>query len=188
MNDQALSLYQIPLILLGSFFFGESVIIPAAALASQGIWSPLNVLVYAYLGTLASDSSWFFLGKIIDKLGARWRTWYEHLAKKIPPKLARTLEQRPFLTYAFVKFLYGWRIAFIVFISLERTPFKRFLLHNAIGILPWLLVVGSIGWIAGESAARFILENTAYLAGGLLLLIVIFKLCTHFLTKLFARE
>src|SRR3989344_3978823 len=54
--------YEFPALFFGGFFFGETVIIPAAFLAGQDILSLNEVFWITYIGTVSADTLWFLAG------------------------------------------------------------------------------------------------------------------------------
>ncbi|MBI4133567.1 hypothetical protein HY478_03060 [Candidatus Uhrbacteria bacterium] len=92
-----LSLYQLPAIFISSFFFGESVILTAAFLSSQGLWSIFNVFWISLAGTLVSDVLWFYFGYRILGLFECWEVHCRQ-SEKMLPALERITGRRPFLS------------------------------------------------------------------------------------------
>ncbi len=179
-----LSFYQLPAIFWGAFFFGETVVITAAFLSAQGIWSLLNVFWLALAGTLISDALWFLFGKSFLKLLNRWQR-YQQKHDKFVKKLERILGRRPFLVLLFIKFLYGTRILTIIYLSLRKIRFRTFLIFNTIGTLVWLVVMIAIGWLAGKGIANVIpvFHRIGYALSLLVLFLIIFKVITSWLGK-----
>lgn len=60
-----LSAHQILLIFLGSFFFGDTVLLSLALAAANGIVSIQSLLIFSFLGTIISDTIWFYAGKYL---------------------------------------------------------------------------------------------------------------------------
>lgn len=181
--------YQAPAIFLGAFFFGETVIITAAFLAAHGVWSISLVFWLALIGTVVSDSLWFFLGRYFFVKTNRWqneREKYDHFLVK----LERLFGRKPFLILLFIKFLYGTRILTIVYLSLRRMPFWLFLLFNTLGTVIWLLVVLAIGWFAGLGIANIlpVFHRVEYAVSILLLILVLYKIVSSWIEKKIAKE
>jgi len=158
-----LTMYQLPAIFFGAFFFGETVIITAAFLAGQGIWSVYTVFILAFFGTIISDSLWFLFGQSILHVITRWkrgRKKVHELEKEEVPLKKHT----PFFVLLFIKFLYGTRILTIIYLSSRKMSFWLFTLFNAIGTTIWLIVMISIGWGAAKGTSQFspLLQKTEY--------------------------
>src|SRR3989344_7628269 len=144
-----LTTYQLPAIFIGAFFFGETVILAAAFLAGQGIWSVESVFWLSLAGTVASDSLWFLLGLTFFKFTKRWEKFQDKY-KLFLAKLEKITGQKPFLSLLFIKFLYGTRILTIIYLSIRKIHFGRFLIFNTVGTILWLFVMIGVGWLVGQ--------------------------------------
>lgn len=181
---QLLSLYQMPSIFFGAFFFGETVIISAAFLAAEGLWSIYTVFWLSLLGTIVSDSLWFFLGK---QLLTRTKKWEKYKKKHdtLISKLQTLAGDRPFLALLFIKFLYGTRILTIIYLSMRKIHFSLFLLFDTIGSLIWLVAIVAIGWLAGKGIVNMvpIFKKFEYALLILAVVLIIFKIGTTWISK-----
>lgn len=184
-----LTAYQYPAIFIGSFFFGESVIITAAFLAGQGIWSVQAVFWLALIGTIVSDSIWFLFGQSIIRSLKYWQRMlskYEQYLQKIE----RLTGNKPFLALLFIKFLYGTRILTILYMSVRKMSYGRFLLFNTIGTIFWLVTMVAIGWLAGKGITNFIpvVARVEYLLLAVALLIIMYKAVSTWMEKRFIKK
>lgn len=184
-----LSLYQLPAIFLGAFFFGETIIITAAFLSAQGIWTPMNVFWLSLAGTIMSDSLWFFFGQYILNITHRWER-YKSQNEKLLARLERITGKRPFLSLLFIKFLYGTRILTIIYLSVRKISFSSFFIFDLLGSTLWLIVIVAIGWLAGKSVVNLIpvLNKFEYALLLLIILIIFFKFGTAWLNKKITKE
>lgn len=141
------------IVFFGAFFFGETMIIPAAALAAQGHFSIFAVAGWGYAGTVVSDSIWFVSSgparRFLER-SLRRRTQYERVLGWI----SRRFGERPERALLFIKFVYGTRIATIVYLSLSRLSLRRFTTLNGVGTAIWIPVIVTVGWLAGRGAAN----------------------------------
>jgi membrane protein DedA with SNARE-associated domain len=140
------------LIFFGAFLFGETLIIPAAALAAQGQLSPWAVGGWAYLGTVVSDTLWFRLAG----LAGRHLSNHEGSRRRYLTVLAwldRRFGARPERALLFVKFVYGTRIATIIYLSARKLKLRLFVAYNASGAVLWVVVIVTVGWLAGRGLA-----------------------------------
>lgn len=184
-----LSLYQLPAIFLGAFFFGETVIITAAFLAAQGFWSLGNIFWLSLAGTLISDSLWFLFGQRILQIFHRWER-YKEQSTNLLATLEKITGQRPFLSLLFIKFLYGTRILTIVYLSIRKMKFLTFAVFDTIGSALWLAIIISIGWLAGKGIINLVpfLNKFEYAMLFLILVILIFRFGTIWLSKKITKE
>ena len=176
--------YQMPAIFLGAFFFGETVILTAAFLAGQGIWSVASVFWLSLVGTVVSDSLWFVLGQAFFKFTKRWEK-YQDKYQTFLLKLETITGRRPFLSLLFIKFLYGTRILTILYLSIREVRYFTFLLFNTVGTILWLLVMISIGWLVGRGAMNVadVFYKVEYALTALVLLIVLYRIIAAWLGK-----
>ena len=175
--------HQILLVFLGSFFFGDTVILSFALLSGQGVLSVYTLLIFGFLGTVVSDSLWFFLGKyffMIDYLKKKIKRY-----KGVVSSVRKITGKRPFLVLLFAKFMYGTRILFIVYLSVRKLSYTTFLMFNMLGTAIWLLTLTAIGWFAARGTVNLIpaLRQGEYLLTIFIVLAVIIRLITQWITK-----
>lgn len=176
--------YQLPAIFFGAIFFGETVIITAAFLAGQEVWSISSVFWLSLFGTLLSDTLWFFCGQTIFKMAHKWER-YKNTYDTMLRNVEKLTGKKPFLSLLFIKFLYGTRILNIVYLSIRKIPFSTFLLFDTLGTIIWLAVLLPIGWYAGQQLADVtdIVRKTSYALTTLVVLILANKFVSVWLGK-----
>ncbi len=164
--------YQLPAMFLGSFFFGETIILAAAFLAGQGMWSVFTVFWVTFLGTIISDAVWFFAGR---RMGALSDSWQKKQAayKKLLSFLEQMTGRRAFLSLLFIKFLYGTRIISILYLSIHKLRFRTFFVFNAMGTFLWLMVMVGVGWYASKQVGSEIPDMKKFQYGASLLFLFI---------------
>ena len=184
-----LSWYQMPALFLGAFLFGETVVLAAAFLAAQGLWSAWTVWWLTLLGTLSADALWFFYGQKILSFFHRWEI-YRRYREKFLAKLERTTGTRPYLSLLFIKAVYGTRILTIIYLSLRRVNFLTFLVFDAIGSAWWLGVIVLFGSLAGKSITELlpIVDNLEYAALAIVLIVVIWRIIFSWLSQKTIKE
>ena len=151
-----LSDYPAVLVLLLITVTGETVVLAAVVVATQGVWSLTDVMLWCFAGTVASDAAWFRLAGAVDE---RW------LAERAGPRRRRVLAslrgltgERPWAALVFIKFLYGSRFLMLVYLATRRVPLRRFLAFDALGTVLWLAVLG----IGSRLFARFFASASAW--------------------------
>lgn len=144
--------YRSWIVFVGTFFFGDSVVLAAGALAAQGHWQLPWVFAWALLGTVISDTVWFSMS---GRALARIRRDPDRLARlnRVTAKLDRWVGDHPHRGLLFVKLLYGTRVLSLVYMSVRRVPTRRFVTFDAFGAMLWLAVLLPIGWFAGTQLA-----------------------------------
>lgn len=164
--------YPLLAIFVGAFFFGETVIISAAVLAGQHSIALFDVFWISLVATIISDAMWFLFGNIIFKYinkHAEKKKQYNNFIKK----LELLTGHRPFLSLLFIKFLYGTRILTIIYLSIRKIGFWKFILFDTIGTFLWLIVMILIGWLAGVGVINLI---PAFNSIGYILMVIFFVL------------
>jgi membrane protein DedA with SNARE-associated domain len=146
--EQLLTSYQLIFILVGSFLFGETIIITAAFLSTKMGWSPIVVFLLSFLGTITSDVCWFILGKYFSDNVKKSKFWKNKYPKK--RALVRKIVINPKTTLFYYKFLYGFRVLSILYVAGMGMTTADFVLFNSLGTFIWLIVIISIGWFAGK--------------------------------------
>lgn len=145
----SLALHKSWIVLLGTFFLGESVVLAASALAAQGTWSVGAVAGWAFLGTVVSDTVWF---RSASAGIERWTSDAGRNARltRTSERLDRLTGEHPHRALLFVKFVYGTRIASLVYMAIRRVETHRFVIFDSIGTTLWLAVMIPIGWAIGS--------------------------------------
>ena len=143
-----LTLYQVPALFVGAFFFGEAVILAAALLAQDGLWNIWTVFGVSFVATVVSDAICYYIGSTIF-FKKKWFLKYENKYKGMVELLDNKVSQRPYLSLLIIKFLYGTRIVTILYLAVKEIGFWKFLLFDIVGTFVWLVAILSIGWFAG---------------------------------------
>lgn len=175
--------YREPAIFLGAFFFGETFIITAALLATQGIWSLSDVFLLSFIGTILSDSLWFFFGSKIFHITHRWeKTKAAH--ERFVQAITKLVGSHPFFLLLVIKFLYGTRILTILYLSMKRMKFGLFFIYNSMGTIIWLSVLLSLGWFIGYSTGYVsAVKQFQYAIFALAALFIVLRLVTKWIEK-----
>jgi len=181
--------YRLVAVFLGSFFFGDSVIITAAYLAGQLHWSVIPIFVVAVLGTVIADTLWFLLGLVMTKHGSHIR-----LFEKQRDQTARLMEKitgkHPHRALVYIKFLYGARIAMILYAAARGVSFRTFTVYNSLGVLLWFIIFFPLGYLAGRGVAR-VMPFAGALEAALVVLVasfIIVRLFNIWLTREVEKE
>jgi membrane protein DedA with SNARE-associated domain len=134
-------------IIVGTFFEGETILVLGGFTAHRGYLALPWVIASAFLGSLCGDQLFFYLGRRHgDALLARRPSWRTRVEK------ATTLLER-FRRPVMIgfRFVYGLRTATPFVIGMSRIPAWEFFLYNAAGALLWATVVGSGGYLVGNT-------------------------------------
>ncbi|MGD9161656.1 MAG: hypothetical protein PVG39_24815 [Desulfobacteraceae bacterium] len=150
-----LSTYSEVICFLGAFFAGTGFVIFLATLAGQNVISPMILLCYAFLGNFLSDLIWFSLGRAVLFEKASSMKMLVKAKNQTTAFMAR-MESREYLVFIFIKFVYGIRIAAILYFGSIRYQWSKFFKYNALGVFIINLVALGVGWSAGKGLTIFI--------------------------------
>ncbi len=184
-----LTTYQIPTIFTGAFFFGDSVILAGAYLAGELRWSPVPLFLAALAGTIVSDVLWYLFGRFFSDRFSEVR-FLKKEREKMSGFIARLVGEKPLVALIMVKFLYGSRIAMILYAAASGIKFWTFMFFNGIGAIIWLLVFIPLGYLAGMGVS-----HAAPLMGAvptalvvLVISIIVFRAITIWMEKKVAEK
>lgn len=179
-----LTVYQLTSIFLGAFFFGDSVILTGSYLAGQLSWSPVPLFLAALAGTLISDTLWFFFGKYFAGRFSEVK-FLKKEREKMSGFIARLVGEKPLTALVLVKFLYGSRVAMILYAAASGISFWTFSIFNGIGAIVWLLVFIPLGYLAGKGVghAAPVLEALPAAAVVLVGSFIVFRIVTIWMEK-----
>ena len=153
---------------------GETALILAAVLASQGKLQIWLVIVIASASAIAGDNLGYLLGR---KLGRRVLT-------APGPMQARRTEvidagDRFFAKHGPKAVFIGRWIALVRFAvawlaGIDHMHFRTFFIYNALGGISWAIAYGLVGYFAGKAAADAITKYGVFAAVALVALIIAF--------------
>lgn len=152
---QVLGQYGNLIVFLGVMIGGEAILLPAVFLASIGVMDLFWVLFFGLAGIMLSDSVWYWVGtklhgrsdyvdKIINR--QRYQKQIDLLRRKFTKHSNRIL--------IFSKFVYGTRIATILYSGYRKITYETFLKYNFIGSFLWLILITLLGYGIGLSWQR----------------------------------
>jgi membrane protein DedA with SNARE-associated domain len=139
-------------VFLGSVFEGETVLVLGGFAAHEGYLNMPLIILTAFFGALAGDWTFFFLGrKYGRKVIEKWPRIGCHLRRSLD-LINGNCKKMSFS----LRFMYGFRS--IIPFSIGQSPIntRDFLIYNAAGALLWVIVMGALGYLAGEAMETFI--------------------------------
>jgi membrane protein DedA with SNARE-associated domain len=134
---------------------GETTLIAAALLASQGELDLVWVIGAASLGAIIGDSVGYYLGRragrgLFDRLGRR----SHHFSTDRIVRAERYFGKYGVWTVFFGRFVALLRIFAGPMAGSLRMPYPRFLGANAAGGIAWSATIGLVAYKVGDSADR----------------------------------
>jgi membrane protein DedA with SNARE-associated domain len=142
------------LILLGTFFGGEAILVLSGFLAHRGYLTFSLIVLSGFTGSLVADQLYFFLGR---KKGIAFLNKHPSW-KKRADRIRKLLQQHQNLVILLFRFVYGIRAVTPVLIGVSNVSSFKFLVLNAIGAITWAIALTSLGYYFGH-AAELLLDD-----------------------------
>ena len=154
----------------GAWLPGETALIAAAVLASQGRFSIVGVIVVAASAAIVGDNVGYWLGRLGGRrLLYRWGP-VRRFANRVLPPAERFFRRHGGKTVFFGRFFAGLRVTAAWIAGMSHMPWWRFLFWNAAGGIVWATGVGLVAYYAGRAVADAIARYGVY--GGIALAVV----------------
>jgi membrane protein DedA with SNARE-associated domain len=132
---------------------GETALIAAAVLASQGHYSLFWVIVVAAAGAIIGDNVGYWLGRVGGRtLLFRWSITRRHFEKVLPPA-ERFFRKHGGKTVFFGRFIAVLRVTAAWLAGITHMHWWQFLLWNAAGGIVWSIGVSTLAYYAGQPVA-----------------------------------
>jgi membrane protein DedA with SNARE-associated domain len=160
----------------GALVPGETSLIVAAALASQGKLSLPIVIGVAAGAAILGDNVGYLIGRrglrrLVQRGGRRAAA-----RQRLLERGERFFARRGAAAVFFGRWLPGLRVVTSWLAGADRMPWRRFLLWNALGGIAWASTIGTLAYVLGRSSSGSI-GAIGFIAVGLAALAY---LVTHF--------
>jgi len=147
MLESLLTTYGYPIVIIGTFLEGETILILGGLAAHLGYLSLDGVIVCGFCGTLLGDQLYFFLGRHKGKtLLARHPSWQPRTQR-----VFHILERYQVLLLLGFRFLYGLRTVTPFAIGMSNVSYLQFTLLNLIGAGIWTISIVFAGYYFGRA-------------------------------------
>jgi len=143
--------YGLAVVFLGAAVEGDVTMILAGVTAHVGLFRLPSAIALGALGGFAGDTVFFALGRRhsgILKTSALYR--------KAGPAIERFTGRVGELQIGLARFVYGTRMASMLFWGVRGLPFWRFALIDAAGCALWAVILGGLGFSLSSSAELLI--------------------------------
>ena len=150
--------YGYPAVLVGTILEGETTLIMAGFLAHRGYLSLPVVLAVAFFGTFTGDQIFYQMGRckgmaMLDK--------HPHWCQRTD-RVFHLLHRHQIKLILGFRFLYGLRSVTPFVIGASGIPMWRYLSLSVVGGVIWTAVVGSLGYLLGNTLAALLREVRHY--------------------------
>jgi len=147
MLESLITHYGYPILFIGTFIEGETVLVLGGIASHLGYLSLDGVIACGFAGTLLGDQLYFFLGRRHGKTLLARRPDWQHHTRRVHQILER---HQNWLIIGF-RFLYGLRTVTPFVIGTSKVAYWRFTLLNIIGAAIWAIIIGSAGYYFGQA-------------------------------------
>lgn len=162
------AMYGYWVVFFGSLIEGESIVLTAGYLASQGKLNLYLIMIIAFVATLIADQLSFYFGHHYGKSYINKHEWLHSKSKRV----IRLLHKYDIWFIMLMRFIYGIRIAGPIIVGASGLSPRRFAMWNVPSAAVWSIVSCSAGYFLGE-AIHWVLKNTDYVAMFVLGLILV---------------
>ncbi|MDR2488722.1 MAG: DedA family protein [Desulfovibrio sp.] len=137
-------------ILIWTFFEGETIVILAGMFAEKLHLDPWRIALSAFCGSFLSDQLMFCLGKYMGKPVLRY---FPRVEKNVD-KVAALFEKYDIILILGFRFVYGVRNVTPILLGIGGVRHLKFFLLNCIGAAVWALSFSFGGFYAGKAFMR----------------------------------
>jgi len=175
--------YGLIIIFLGMMVEGLVMILVTGLLCYMGIFSLREAWIVAFLGAVAGDHIWFYLGRGYGKkIINRFPTFQTKFTQALS-----LIHSKADLVVLFERFIYGGAIIFPLALGIQNYSKKRYLLFDFIGDSIWAIVGLGLGYYFGNGI-ELVFGKIEKLEHFLLLIIIIVTIVWFFKGKMFFKN
>lgn len=180
---------------IGSLTIGEEVLIFLATVAGRGLIPFWKVFLYGFLGSLAGDLIWFYIGKsaiigYLKKIKFLNNTYNNSkpMIKKIG--LHKLSGWRCFVYFGSTKFLGVMKVLAAIYVGRRGMSLKRFLSWNIPALVIWMGIMLTAAWMAGRGFTIMlkILESAQKALFATIVLVIILYLGIKWVADLIVKR
>lgn len=158
MLESLLTTYGYPILIIGTFLEGETILVLGGIAAHLGYLSLEWVVVCGFCGTLCGDQLYFFLGRRHGKDFLALHPAWQPRAHRV----LRNLEHHQNLLMLGFRFLYGLRTVTPFAIGMSGISYLRFSLLNLLGAAIWATCIALLGYYFGQVAETILGDLKRY--------------------------
>ena len=168
---------------------GETALIAASVLASQGNYSIVAVIVVAAAGAIIGDNIGYWLGRKGGRALLRRIPYLRDYFERILPPAERFFEKHGAKAVFLGRFISLLRVTAAWLAGISHMPWWRFLFWNAAGGIVWATAFGVVAYYSGRAAADAINHYGLYAGIGLVVVIALGVVGVHIWRKrMFAEK
>lgn len=145
--EELIASYGYVAVVIGSFLEGETFLILGGFAAHRGYLELPWVIVCAFIGALSGDILYFLIGRTKGKDALKRRPQWKARSEKV----FQLLDKHQNLLILGFRFLYGLRTVTPFLIGTSNVSPIRFLILDVLSASLWAIVVGTTGYLIGET-------------------------------------
>jgi len=145
--ETLLNQYGYLVIFIVTLFEGETILLIAGILASQGILNIELSILSAFLGSTIGDQMYFHFAK---HEGERFVKRFKYIVN-ILPRAEKFVKRHGAYAVIFSRYLYGIRLPLVITCGLVKMSSIKFSIYNASSALIWAVSYGFLGYFFAEA-------------------------------------
>jgi len=154
--EEVIAAVGLPAVFVGSAVEGDVTPFLAGVVSHLGALRLPLVVGAATLGTMAGDLGWYWLGR---SRGDRIRE--SRLYRKAAPAVESAVDRIGVAQLFSARFVYGTRIASMIYWGVRGLPLPRFLAIELVSCLAWTTLLSGLGYALSDRAALVVGEIKA---------------------------
>lgn len=151
--------YRYPILFLGLFFGGDTVLLIAIYLSLIGIFTIPKVILVALVATLVSDVVWYFVGTLLTYERIKQLPYFRKHPSFVDA-MEKFFEKHALRTLFYSKFVYGTRTIVQILCGTHRVNLPAYFIVNMIGTFILIMALTALGMFVGTSISR--LQSVAH--------------------------
>jgi membrane protein DedA with SNARE-associated domain len=152
---------------------GETALIAAAVLASNGHYSIVAVIVIASAGAIVGDNVGYWIGRKGGRALLRRIPYLRDYFERVLPPAERFFRRHGAKAVFFGRFVSILRVTAAWLAGISHMSWWRFLAWNAAGGIVWATAVGIVAYYAGRAAADAINRYGLYAGIAVVVLVLV---------------
>jgi membrane protein DedA with SNARE-associated domain len=162
---------------------GETALVTAAFLASQGHYSIVAVIAVAAAGAIIGDNIGYWIGREGGrKLLERWGPVRRYADKALPPA-ERFFDKHGAKAVFFGRFIAFLRVTAAWLAGISHMTWWRFLIWNAAGGILWAIAISLLAYQFGKAAADAVSRYGLFAVAAIVVLALVGFVGMHFWKK-----
>jgi membrane protein DedA with SNARE-associated domain len=167
---------------------GETALVAAGVLASDGHFSIVAVIAVASAGAIIGDNIGYWLGRELGRGFLQRYAIVRRFSDRVLPPAERFFQRHGGKAIFAARWFSGFRVAGAWIAGFAHMPWWRFFFWNAAGGITWATTVGLVSYYAGRAAADAIERYGLLGALVVLILVVVIVVVVHFWRKRMVEE